>query len=51
MEGQLHKQIKDVKMKTSMIFLTFITNVLIGTCTNHQSNTLIENFVDEIVVS
>ncbi|KAB5491773.1 MULTISPECIES: hypothetical protein [Flagellimonas] len=38
-------------MKTIMIFLTFISNVLIGACANHQSSTLIENFVDEIVIS
>lgn len=38
-------------MNARVIFLIFISCVLESACTNHHSSTLIENFVDEVIIS
>lgn len=48
MEGQHHNQIKDVKMKITMMLLTL---VFFSNCTDNQSNYLVKNFVEELIIS
>lgn len=46
-----NKPVKDNKMKTRMIFYTFLTFLLVSSCMENQPNFIVNGFVQELIIS